>query len=84
MNKILVIDDDPSLVELIQYNLEGEGYTVTIARNGQDGLRTFFAERPAWIILVIAMPKVDVYEVCRRVREFADTLVMLVPATRVV
>lgn len=80
MNKILVIDDDPSLVELIQYNLEGEGYSVAIARNGQDGLRTFFAERPALIILDIAMPKLDGYEVCRRVRELADTPIIMLTA----
>jgi two-component system, OmpR family, KDP operon response regulator KdpE len=80
MNKILVIDDDPSLVELIRYNLEGEEYQVTIARNGQDGLRTFVAERPDLIILDIAMPKLDGYEVCLRVRELAETPIIMLTA----
>ena len=80
MHRILVVDDDPSLVELIQYNLEGEGYSVTVAYNGQEGLRTFFAERPDLIILDVAMPKLDGYTVCQRVRELAETPILMLTA----
>ena len=79
-NKILIVDDDPNLVELIQYNLEGEGYEVCTSRDGQQGIRTFFAERPDLIVLDIAMPKLNGYQVCERIREMAETPIIMLTA----
>lgn len=79
-DKILIVDDDPNLVELIQYNLEGEGYEVIAARDGQEGMRLFFTDRPDLVVLDIAMPKLDGYQVCQRIREMASTPVIMLTA----
>ena len=63
--KILVVDDDPMLSELVAYNLQAEGYEVVKAGDGQEGLRQFYAERPDLVILDVAMPKLDGYQVCQ-------------------
>ena len=52
-DKILLIDDDPSLVELVQYNLEDEGYEVVTAQDGQAGVRFFFTDRPDLLLQVL-------------------------------
>jgi two-component system KDP operon response regulator KdpE len=77
---VLVVDDDPDLIELIQYNLEGEGYAVIAARDGQEGLRLFYQDRPDVVVLDIAMPKLDGYQVCQRIREMTTTPVMILTA----
>lgn len=79
-DKILIIDDDPVLVELIQYNLEKEGYDVCTARNGQEGIRSFFTNRPNLIILDLMMPKMNGYEVCKRIREMTDVPIVILTA----
>ena len=79
-DKILIIDDDPVLIELIQYNLEEEGYQVSTARNGQEGIRLFFTNRPDVVILDLMMPKLNGYEVCKRIREMADTPIIMLTA----
>jgi two-component system KDP operon response regulator KdpE len=79
-DKILLVDDDPSLLELIQYNLEGEGFQVVTAKDGQAGVRLFFTDRPDLVILDVAMPKLDGYQVCERIREMSDTPVIMLTA----
>lgn len=79
-DKILIIDDDPVLVELIQYNLEEEGYSVSTARNGQEGIRSFFTNRPDLVILDLMMPKMNGYDVCKRIREMAETPIIMLTA----
>lgn len=79
-NTILVIDDDSSLLELIQYNLEKNGYNTIIASNGHTGLKVFFDGRPDLVILDIAMPKMDGFQVCERIRELSDTPIIMLTA----
>ena len=57
VKKILIVDDDPMLSELIGYNLEQEGYTIVRAEDGDDGLRQFQTEQPDLVILDVTMPK---------------------------
>lgn len=78
--KILVVDDDPMLSELVAYNLKADDYEVVTAADGQEGLRQFYAERPDLVILDIAMPKLDGYQVCQRIREMSDTPVIMLTA----
>ena len=78
--KVLVVDDDPMLAELVAYNLRAEGYEVVTAADGQEGLRQFYAERPDLVILDVAMPKLDGYQVCQRIREMSDTPVIMLTA----
>ncbi|GAB4440864.1 MAG: response regulator transcription factor [Anaerolineae bacterium] len=79
-HKILVVDDDAALLELIQYNLESSGFQTITASDGQAGLRSFFENRPDLVILDIAMPKMDGYQVCERIREMSDIPVILLTA----
>lgn len=63
--KILVIDDDPDIVDALSVLLEGEGYEVVSARDGEEGLARIREESPDLIILDLLMPKLDGYGVCR-------------------
>lgn len=66
--KVLVIEDEPDIIELLQYNLEREGFRVFTARDGLSGLKEATARRPALIILDLMLPGVDGLEVCRLLR----------------
>lgn len=83
--KILVVDDEPDVREVIQSRLESEGYQVLTAENGVEALRLIQAEEPDLIFLDILMPKMDGYEVCRNLREsdnqnIKDTPIVIVTA----
>ena len=63
--KILVVDDEPDLVETVRFPLEMEGYQVLVAYNGEDGLNQARKDGPDLIILDLMLPKLDGYKVCR-------------------
>jgi len=64
MAKILVIDDETQLVEMVQMRLEAAGYNVITANDGQDGLEKAKSENPDLIMCDVMMPKMDGYKVC--------------------
>ena len=83
MAKILVIDDDVAINELIKVNLELQGYEVVQAYNGTDGFALAKQETPALIVLDVMMPEVDGYTVAQRIRqclEIADTPIIMLTA----
>lgn len=83
MTKILVIDDDNAINELIKINLELQGYEVTQAFNGVEGFAKAKQEEPALIILDVMMPEVDGFTVAQRIRqaqEIADTPILMLTA----
>lgn len=67
-NRILLVDDEKDIVEFLQYNLEQEGFEVFSAYNGEDAIRTL-VKKPDLVILDVMMPKMDGFEVCRRIRQ---------------
>lgn len=67
--KILVVDDEPSIVTLLQYNLEQAGFEVIIAMDGEAGKTIVITESPDLIILDVMLPKLDGMEVCRQLRQ---------------
>ena len=69
--KVLLVDDEPDLLDLLQYNLEQEGFETVLARDGAEALEKARAETPALIVLDIMMPEMDGMEVCRRLRRDA-------------
>ena len=71
--KILVIEDDPSLTELIKYNLEQESYAVKIEMDGEEGLLSAQTELPDLILLDWMLPNLSGIEVCRRLRRGKST-----------
>lgn len=72
MAKILIIDDDTAINELIKINLELQGYEVTQAFNGVEGFAKAKQEEPALIILDVMMPEVDGFTVAQRIRQCAE------------
>ena len=68
---ILVVDDEDDILDLLQYNLEQEGYRTLSAKNGLDGIELARQEKPDLIILDVMMPGIDGIEVCRRLRQDA-------------
>ena len=77
---ILVADDDPQLLRLVERNLELEGYSVLIARDGEQALELVAAHEPDLLLLDIMMPRMDGYTVCQRVREFSQVPILVVTA----
>ena len=83
MTKILVIDDDSAINELIKINLELQGYEVVQALNGVDGFAKAKQEEPSLIILDVMMPEVDGFTVAQRIRQcqtIADTPIIMLTA----
>ena len=68
MARILLVDDDPSLREVVRYALDRAGHEVVEAGDGAVALRQFEAHAPELIVLDVMMPELDGLEVCRRVR----------------
>lgn len=79
-DRILVVDDDPMVLELVEYNLRGRGYEIITAEDGQDGIRKFHETHPDVVILDVAMPKLDGYQVCQRICEVSDTPIIMLTA----
>jgi len=80
MNKILVVDDEKNIVDIIKYNLKKEGYEVMTAGDGEEALKLNEEFKPDMILLDIMMPKLDGYAVCRKVREKYDTPIIMLTA----
>ena len=83
VQKVLLVDDEPDILELLRYNLEREGYSVQTALNGKDALKAARAEHPDLIVLDIMMPGMDGVEVCTQLRqqpEFKNTVITFLTA----
>lgn len=78
--KILVVDDDTNICELLRLYLEKEGYEVAIANNGADAVKAFQALSPALMLLDIMLPVLDGWQVCREVRKFSDKPIIMLTA----
>jgi DNA-binding response OmpR family regulator len=82
VKKILLVDDEPTLVATVKYNLEREGYQVVTAADGESGLSMARVERPDLIILDLMLPGLDGFEVCRILRrEMTVPILMLTAKT---
>ena len=76
--KVLVIEDDRSLVDVLTYNLKLAGYEVIVATDGQDGILQAQLKQPDIVLLDLMLPVVDGLDVCRRLRAGTDTRDMLI------
>lgn len=79
-NKILVVDDEASIVNIISFNLKKEGYAVITASDGEAGLELALSEKPDLVLLDIMMPQMDGYEVCRKIREKSNVPIIMLTA----
>src|SRR6187397_1453758 len=83
MRKILLVDDEPDILEFMEYNLKKENYIISKAGNGKEAIEKAIKEHPDLIILDIMMPEMDGIEACRALREipeFKDTLIAFLTA----
>jgi len=81
--KILVVDDEPDILEFVRYNLQKEGYEVNTAKNGLEGIEKAKKLIPDLIVLDIMMPEMDGVEVCRTLRadkQFDNTIIAFLTA----
>lgn len=78
--RILVVDDEPSIVELIRVNLEDGGYEVGVAADGDEALERFSQEAWDLVILDLMLPGVDGIEVCRRIRKESQVPIIMLTA----
>lgn len=78
--KILVVDDDKNICDLLRLYLEKEGYEVTMVHNGNDAVNTFNAEEPDLVLLDIMLPQLDGWQVCREIRKVSDKPIIMLTA----
>ena len=78
--KILIADDDKNICELLRLYLAKEGYTTCIANDGEAAFAAFEKEKPNLVLLDIMMPKMDGWEVCRKIRAVDNTPVIMLTA----
>lgn len=79
-NKILVVDDDKNICELLRLYLEKEGYAVTLAFDGREGLDAFSKSAPDLILLDVMMPNMDGWQVCREIRKTSECPIIMITA----
>lgn len=80
--KILVVDDEPAILELVTFNLKQAGYTTLTATDGVEAVQKATAEKPDLIILDIMLPKADGFEVCRNLRVKDNIPILMLTARK--
>ena len=78
--RVLVVDDEESILDFVQMGLEYEGFTVEVVTDGPKALESFAARRPDLVILDLNLPGLDGMEVCRRVRQSSDVPIIMLTA----
>jgi two-component system response regulator RegX3 len=79
-DRILIVEDEESLADSVRYNLEREGYVVTVAPDGRRALERFRAEQPSLVILDLMLPEVSGLDLCRAIRAESDVPIIMVTA----
>ena len=78
--RILVVDDDPSIAEMLALLLESEGFEVSVCATGNNALPLFRADRPDLVLLDVMLPGLDGVSVCRLIREESDVPIIMMSA----
>jgi two-component system alkaline phosphatase synthesis response regulator PhoP len=81
--RILLVDDEPDILEILKYNLSSEGYQVSTAKNGVEGIEKAKKKKPHLIILDVMMPEMDGIEACEKIRHtegLQDTIITFLTA----
>jgi DNA-binding response OmpR family regulator len=79
-SRILVVDDEPLYIHLLQVNLKAEGYEVITGNNGEEALEKVSSQHPDLAILDIMMPKLDGITTCERIRQFSNVPIIMLTA----
>ncbi len=78
--KVLVVDDEKNIVDLIVFNLKKEGYVPIVAYDGKEGLNLALTQKPEVVLLDIMMPYMDGFEVCKKIREKSQVPIIMLTA----
>lgn len=78
--KILIVEDEKAIADIVTFNLEKDGYTVLAAYDGEQGVEMAKAENPDLILLDLMLPKMDGYEVCKYLRKTMNTPIIMLTA----
>ncbi len=78
--KVLVADDEKPIADIIKFNLVKEGFTVVVASNGEEAVKLFESSKPDLVILDVMMPKMDGFQVCKKIREKYTTPILMLTA----
>lgn len=78
--KILIVDDDKNICDLLRMYLEKEGYSVVMEHNGVDAVNTFNTEKPDLVLLDIMLPQLDGWQVCREIRKTSEKPIIMLTA----
>ena len=78
--KLLIVDDDPNICDMLKLYFENEGYKVKTANDGVEGVQCFKIYEPDLVLLDIMMPKKDGWQVCREIREMSGKPVIMITA----
>lgn len=79
-NKVLIVDDDEHIVELIKIYMDKEGFETVTANNGKKAVELFKSEAPAIVILDVMMPEMDGWQVCREIRRVSNIPIIMLTA----
>lgn len=80
MTTILIVEDEQSIADILQYNLKQNGYETLHAKTGTEGVSLFEAHRPQLVLLDIMLPELDGYEVCRQIRTMSHAPIIMLSA----
>jgi two-component system response regulator VicR len=78
--KVLVVDDEKSISDIIKFNLLKDGYDVEVAEDGDEALKKVYTMQPDLILLDVMLPKLDGFQVCRKIRESFNTPIIMLTA----
>ncbi|QZY55146.1 response regulator YycF [Crassaminicella profunda] len=78
--KILVVDDEKTISEILKFNLEKEGYDVSVASDGEEAVQKTYQVEPDLILLDVMLPKMDGFQVCKKVRENFNMPILMLTA----
>lgn len=78
--RILVVDDEPRFIRLIEANLQTEGFEVSKAKNGKEALEIVASEKPDLVLMDVMMPEMDGFQACERIREFSTVPIIMLTA----
>jgi DNA-binding response OmpR family regulator len=79
-SKILIVEDEVSMLRALEFALGKEGHLPTTARNGSEAMRSLFRDRPDLVLLDVMMPQMDGWETCRQMREVTDVPIIMLTA----
>ena len=79
---ILLVDDEPSIIQLARLYLEREGFRIAVVNDGEAALASVTREHPALVVLDVMLPKLDGFEVCRRLRAMSESTAILMLTAR--